>query len=84
MNVMLKPELEAFVADKVKSGQYANPSELVNEALEALREQEQYSPEQEEYLRREIKKGLDELDAGKYSEFNAEKIIAQERARRGL
>ncbi len=47
MNVVLKPELERFVADRVKTGQYADASDIVNEALKVLMEQEEFTPEQE-------------------------------------
>lgn len=40
MNVSLTPELEKFVADKVKSGLYNNASEVVRASLRLLKEQE--------------------------------------------
>ena len=69
MNVLLKPELEKFVVDKV------------NEALAVLKEQEEFTPDYEAYLRREVGRGLDQLKTGQYSEFDAEMIIADERRR---
>jgi antitoxin ParD1/3/4 len=81
MNVLLKPELEKFVADKVKAGQYADASDMVNEALEMLKEQEEFTPEREQYLRREIQRGLDELNRGEFASFDAETIIAEKRRR---
>jgi antitoxin ParD1/3/4 len=81
MNVLLKPELEKFIAEKVTAGQYANASDIVNEALEVLKEQEEFTPEHEAYLRREVKRGIEQLDAGQTSNFTAAKIIAEERQR---
>ena len=69
MEVLLKPELARFVAEKVKAGQYKGPSEMVNEALEALKEQEAY-------LRREVGRGLAQLDRGEHADFSAETVIA--------
>lgn len=83
MNVFLKPELRKFVSAKVKAGQYANVSDLINDAVEVLRDQERFSPTHETYLRRELKRGLDELDRGGYSKFTAETVIARERAKLG-
>jgi len=83
MNVLLKPELEEFVAKKLKGGQYASASDLVNQALEVLNEQEEFTPEQEAYLRREVKRGLDQLAQGQRSDFDADRIIADERRRLG-
>ena len=81
MNIVLKPELEQFIADKVRAGQYANVDEIVNEALGVLKEQEEFSPQHEAYLRREINRGLDQLNAGQRADFSAAKIIAEERNR---
>lgn len=82
MKVMLKPEIKRFVAEKVKAGQCADASDLVNQALEVLRDQEQFTPKLESYLRGEVKRGLEQLDQGECSDFTAETIIAQERAKR--
>jgi len=81
MNISIKPELENFLAEKLKSGQYANASDLVNDAIEALKEQEEFTPEHEVYLRREVNKGLVQLDSRQYADFDATRIIAEERAR---
>jgi antitoxin ParD1/3/4 len=81
MKVLLKPELEKFIAEKVKAGQYADASDIVNEALEVLKEQEEFTPQHEAYLKREVARGIEQLDRGQYSEFDAEKIIAEERRR---
>ena len=83
MNILLKPELEKFVADKLKAGQYADASDIVNEALEVLKEQEEFAPAQEARLRGEVQRGLEQLDRGEYAEFDAAKIIAEERKRFG-
>jgi Arc/MetJ-type ribon-helix-helix transcriptional regulator len=78
MDVLLKPELEKFVADKVRTLHYADASDIVNEAL---KEREEFTPEHEIYLRREVGRGLDELRRGQCRAFDAETIIAQERQR---
>jgi putative addiction module CopG family antidote len=81
MNVLLKPELERFVAENVKAGRYADVNAVLNEALEVLMEQEQFTPEHEAYLRREVRRGLAQLDRGERATFNAEQIISEERRR---
>jgi antitoxin ParD1/3/4 len=83
MNVSLRPELERFVAERISKGGYANPSEVVNEALEVFKEQEGFTPEHEAYLQREVQRGLDQLDAGECAVFDARTIIAEERRRGG-
>jgi len=81
MNVLLKPEVEKFIAEKLRDGQYADVSDVVNEALEALMEQDDFTHDHEAYLSREVKRGLDQLNAGQLAEFDAAKIIAEERRR---
>lgn len=81
MNVLLKPELEKFIADKLKAGQFADANDVVNEALQVLKEQDEFTPEHEAYLRRELQRGVDQLNRGEYSDFNAEKIISERRTR---
>ena len=81
MNVTLKPDLERFVTEKTRTGQFADPSDVVNEALELLREQDEFTPEQEAYFRREVQPGLDQLDQRQFSTLTTDQIIAQERAR---
>lgn len=41
MNVSLTPELESYVRDRVKSGQYSSSSEVIREALRVKREYDQ-------------------------------------------
>jgi Arc/MetJ-type ribon-helix-helix transcriptional regulator len=36
MTIAIKPELERKIADKVKSGRYASPDEVVADALDVL------------------------------------------------
>jgi antitoxin ParD1/3/4 len=40
MNVSLTPELEALVRQKLQTGQYSNPSEVMPEALRLLDERD--------------------------------------------
>ena len=79
MNIVLKPELEKFIAEKVKAGLYADSSAIVNEALEALKEQDEFTPEYEAYLKTELHRGLEQLDRGERAMFDAESVIAEQR-----
>lgn len=42
MDVSIKPTLEKFAEEQVKVGAYSNVSEVVNEALELLKEQQEH------------------------------------------
>jgi antitoxin ParD1/3/4 len=81
MDVLLKPELERFISEKLCAGQYASASDLVNEALQVLKDQEPFPPQHEAYLRTEVRRGLEQLDAGLGADFDAAKIIGDERRR---
>jgi antitoxin ParD1/3/4 len=59
MNVHLTPELEELVQNKVKTGRYKSPSDVVREALLLLEEHDQVT-----HLRRRIDEGLASLDRG--------------------
>jgi antitoxin ParD1/3/4 len=68
MNVSLTPELEKFVADKVKSGRYNSASEVVREALRLLEEHEKARGVQLAAFNQELGARLVALDAGEHSD----------------
>lgn len=77
MTIELGPELEQFVQDRIASGQYASPSEIVREALELLREEEIARQGRLEDLRRQICVGIEDLDAGR-------RVVLDEAVRDGI
>ena len=81
MNVSLTPELEAMVAEKVKSGLYNSASEVVREGLRLVREQDQLREIRLNELRAEIQKGIDSLERGESKPLDLEKLKAEARAR---
>ncbi len=70
MDISLKPELEVFVSERVRTGAYADPNELVNEAISLLKYQEDHDPldtmseDELEEVRHEVQLGVDSLDRG--------------------
>lgn len=66
MNVSLTPELEAIVESKVKGGLYNSASEVVREGLRLLQQRDEMRQLKLEALRKEIQKGTDDLEAGRY------------------
>lgn len=70
MNVSLTKELEGFVSDLVKSGDYYSASEVVRVGLRLLKEQETLRQLKLNELRGEIQKGIDDIDEGRYTEIN--------------
>ena len=73
MQVKLTPELDRLVEEKVASGLYENPSEVVREALRLLFEREPML----DWLRQETRRGFEQLDAGKAVEIGREEFLTQ-------
>ena len=82
MTVRLTPEIEAFVAEKVRAGLYRSADEAVNALLATTREQERLTSEDIAELRAELDTALTEADRGEFVEFTAEDVIAERRAAR--
>jgi antitoxin ParD1/3/4 len=64
MNVSLTVELERWVQSRVETGDYTSASEVVREALRAMREREELRRAAIEDLRAELAIGIEQLDAG--------------------
>lgn len=75
MNVSLTPQLENFVREKVASGFYNNASEVIREALRMLEERERFN-----LLKREVRKGYDQMRRGEVVPYDLEAIEAEARA----
>ncbi len=75
MNVSLTPQLEAFVQEKVASGLYSSASEVIRDALRMLEDQDRLKAMKLESLRKEIDKGLEQLERGERVPYEPEKII---------
>jgi putative addiction module CopG family antidote len=86
MTIELAPELEELIKQQVKTGVYASPSAAVNAAVARMFAEQ--SPEELAELRALIDEGIADADAGRFSEFTAEDVIAECRkeynAKRGL
>lgn len=79
MNVVLSPELENLIEEKIKSGNYNSASEVIREALGLLKEQDQLREIRREEVRREVMKGVEQIRNGEYTtisnEAEAEQMI---------
>lgn len=70
MNVSLTDELERWVQQKVESGSYASASEVLREALRALRDRDELRTALLADLRQDLLVALDELDGGEGLAFD--------------
>jgi antitoxin ParD1/3/4 len=80
MNVSLPQALPEFVEKEVASGNYATASEVVRDGLRMLREERAVYEEKLTILRREIQKGIDDVEAGRFSDRSIEEILAEVQA----
>ena len=74
MKVSLSTEMQRFVDEKVRSGQYATPDDVVNSALAVLSAQETENPQDTEELRRLIAVGIAQLDRGEGAEWDPDDL----------
>src|SRR5258706_579676 len=62
MKISLVPNLEKFVAEKIKSGDYQDHSEVIRDSLRRWKEREEAGVLEREWLEREIQEGFDSPD----------------------
>lgn len=71
MEINLNKKMHQWIIDKVESGFYNNPSEIILEGLRLLRIQEEQRLAMTEELRRELMIGLKQLDTNRAFPFDA-------------
>lgn len=85
MNVSLTKELESWVEAQVGTGLYRSSSEVVREALRHLMLREQQCQARLRDLHREVRVGLDDLNAGRTEDLTEDLVDAvKSRGRRRL
>lgn len=83
MDVLLSKELESFVSEQVKRGNYLSTDEVIGEALFLLKQQEQFKEIQREELRKELQKAIDQIKAGEGKAYSSGESLAEEIISRG-
>jgi antitoxin ParD1/3/4 len=74
LTVTISPELAKYVEEKVSTGQFATPSEVIDDALRLLKTQETWSAADVEELRREVAIGIEQLDRRDSGPWSADEI----------
>jgi antitoxin ParD1/3/4 len=74
MDVVLTPKMNQWISEKVASGLYESPDEVILEGLWLLKRQEEQRLAMIQDLRQELLVGVRQLDAGKSDDFNASVI----------
>lgn len=76
MPITLTPELEKLVNDEIESGDFASPNEVLRESLLLLKEIRLPRQTRLENLRREVQKGIDAKNDGKFATYlSADEMI---------
>jgi antitoxin ParD1/3/4 len=76
MNITLSPEMERYVAEKVKAGQYDSASAVIEDALSSFRGQEEFVAE-DPHLRSLVAEGVEQVRRGEVSPLDMDEIIAK-------
>jgi antitoxin ParD1/3/4 len=74
MAITLSPELQKYVDEKVRSGQFASAEEVVAQALRVFRNVEEALPGSDDDLCRELDLGLADEEAGRVHEWDVEEL----------
>lgn len=82
MEIRLEPQLARFIDEQVKRGIYDSAEDAVNAGVARLQTETELSAADIEDLRADLDAGIAEADAGEFTEFTAEDIIADRRADR--
>jgi Arc/MetJ-type ribon-helix-helix transcriptional regulator len=82
VKIDLRSDIEEFLAEKVRSGQYRSTEEAVNGLLAMAMEQERLTPEDVADLRAALDPAIAEADRREFVEFTAEDVIAEARGTR--
>ena len=71
MEITLPPELQAIVNEKVESGQYLSPSDVVREALRVLNDRDAARESRLADIRRKVAEGLEQAERGETVGFES-------------
>ncbi|HCC57744.1 MAG TPA: type II toxin-antitoxin system ParD family antitoxin [Solibacterales bacterium] len=64
MPLQLSPQQESRIAEALRSGAYQDPNEVIDRALETLREQDEWLLARREAIDTKIRRGVKELERG--------------------
>jgi putative addiction module CopG family antidote len=75
MDLVIKPDLEQYIRDKVRTGEYPDADAVVNQAVAFLKDQE----EKKQWLREELAKGVESLRVHGPVDFDLKTFLAERR-----
>lgn len=81
ITITLTAEMAQAVRGAVQAGEYASSSEIVREALRDWRHKRALQAQELADFRAKIQEGLDDIEAGRVHDLDAERVIRQGKAR---
>ena len=75
-NIALTDQQAVFIEQLINSGEYENANEVLAKGLHLLEEERAEQAAKLEALRAEVQKGIDDIEAGRYTTFNSAKELA--------
>ena len=79
LTITLPGEMAAEVKGAVQTGDYASTSEVIRDALRDWKAKRATAQAELSALRADIRKGLEDVAAGRAKDFDADRIIAEGR-----
>ena len=70
MDISISEQIQQLIKQKVESGHYSSPDEIMDTALRLLDERDKKL----EALRKDVQVGLDQLERGEYVEYTDETL----------
>ena len=80
MDLSLRPDLQKFINDQVRSGRFTSAEEAINAAVAHLQTGREFAADELDELRKAVSAGAAEADRGEFAEFTADDVIAERRA----
>lgn len=86
MTIILTPDLEKLVLERVQRGEYDSPDALVGAAVRCLIEDDKEEDSHRDELRTQIEAAEAEIDRGEYVEYDSDTVheLARDVHERGL
>ncbi len=81
MTFTLTAEMAQAVKSAAKGGDYASSSEIIREALRDWQRKRRLQESELEQLRADIRDGLDDIKAGRITNFDADRIVKKGESR---
>jgi antitoxin ParD1/3/4 len=84
MSFVLTADIEAMINERLQSGLYDSPTEVLREGLRLLKEYDELRRIRREELRQEVMRGVEQMRGGNYRTYDTAEELGEEIIRRGM